>query len=119
MDLFDAARGRTLREEAIQRVEEHAPDDVKTVLLDSARAIARTEAFFTTDAIRGAYLRRGGPPMREPRVLGAVMRRLVQEGVCVPTQQWVPSAWAMNHRRPLRVWRSLLVSARAGETSDT
>lgn len=109
LDLFDAARGRALREDAIQQVEAHAPDAVKALLVQSGRIAAQAWDHFTTDDIRREYMRLGGPPIREPRVLGAVMRMLVLEGVCAPTEQWTPSAWAANHRRPLRVWRSLCV----------
>lgn len=42
---------------------------------------------------------------REPRALGAVMRRARAQGLCHPTEHYVLSKRAACHSRPVRVWR--------------
>lgn len=44
----------------------------------------------------------------EPRALGALMREAARAGDIEATDAWALSERVACHRRPLRVWRSLL-----------
>lgn len=44
---------------------------------------------------------------REPRAMGAVLRRLQRFGYLKPLKKWQPSTRACCHGRPVRVWRVL------------
>jgi hypothetical protein len=50
-----------------------------------------------------AMSRPAGTP-REPRAMGALMRRLQKAGVIYPLNKWVPSSRSACHSRPVRVW---------------
>lgn len=41
---------------------------------------------------------------REPRAMGALMRRLHRTGYLKPLKKWQPSTRACCHGRPVRVW---------------
>lgn len=87
----------------------------------AADAIAKAEAGAARawlDAARAAILRLGGemadfttddiwplvPPTREPRAMGAVIRRLSEDGLIEPCG-FRKSNSRVNHRRPVTVWR--------------
>lgn len=106
--VLDAALGEDLREEAIARADEHADEAVKAELLRIGRELARTRARFTTDPIHYLFETVGGGHMREPRMLGPIMRELQGEGVIVATDERVQSKWPPNHRRWIMVWKSLI-----------
>ncbi len=56
----------------------------------------------STDDIWGAVISAGIP--KEPRAMGALMRRLQKAGVIYPLNKWVPSVRYACHSRPVRVW---------------
>lgn len=104
---FDARAGEALREKSIKQVDEHADEEVKASLLRIGRSLAYARDKFTTDAVRYVYEKNeGNPPIREPRVLGPIMRKLEGEGLIVPLDEWKLSEWEKNHRRPIRIWAS-------------
>ena len=114
--IFDPVQGEILRERAIRQVDKNADADAKAELLKIGRYVAGQRSLFTTDAIRYIYEKQGTTTMREPRLLGAIMRQLHKEGVCEPTATIHQSTWAKNHRRPLRVWKSLISDKKANLT---
>lgn len=87
------------RDEAIARVEEHAPPDWMQQARSAVLAIAEARASFTTDDVWQLV---GAPP--EPRAMGAVMQRLSKEGKIRATSAWRQSVRAECHARPVRVW---------------
>jgi len=103
-DLMDLIA--TSRDEAIDRVEEHANSEWKEVAYVTAIEVARTRRFFTSEDVWDALS--GDASTHEPRAMGAVMRRLRKENVVEPTDQFITSTSPLGHGRPSRVWRSLL-----------
>jgi hypothetical protein len=92
------------KREAIERVERNASPD----FLDFARTIALRIAAaqpngFTTDAI-WEVLDASGVKPPEPRALGAVMKRLADEGLIRKTGEYVDSTRAVCHGRLLAIW---------------
>lgn len=86
------------RNEAIDRVRQHAPADWMADAASCARALAVTQPTFSTDDVWQII---GQPP--EPRAMGAVMKNL--RGWIEPTGEYVPSIRPKCHARPVRVWR--------------
>ena len=70
--------------------------------------VARQKPTFFTDDIERVRQAKDGPSTHENRALGPLMKRAHKDLICEPTDQWVPSSQAGNHRRPMRVWRSLI-----------
>lgn len=99
----DAEIGAALREAGIDQVE-MANLEWVDVALYQARQVAKETRFFTSDAI---WSRVGRHP-NEPRAMGAVMRALRREGIAEPTATVLPSLRPQCHRRPVRIWRSLV-----------
>lgn len=102
--LFDAAAARARRDEALARVDAHAPADWKAraqaVLVDVAR---RQPELIATDLWKA-----GLDAPHEPRALGAVLQRAVREGILAPTGRVAQTDRTKAHARPCAVWRSLL-----------
>jgi len=105
--LFDPGLGQQLREQAIARVDEHAPPDWRLEALRAVYDLCRTRSEFTTDAVWGLLDRRGVAPPPEPRAIGAIMRAATRRGWCEATDHTRKSVRAECHRRPVQVWRHL------------
>lgn len=99
-DLFSAPAAEAAKEEAIDRVEEAAPDDWLDTAAEAIRARVDQGATFTTDD-----LWRELPKPPEPRAMGAAIRAAVREGLIRKTGRYLPSERAICHGRPIPEWR--------------
>lgn len=106
--LFDISSAEIARDEALDRVEKGASEDVKAAVLEAVEHCARLQVYFTTDDVWQRIVNTDGPFPSEKRVMGAVMRSAVRAGLCEPTEKFELSKRAACHRRPVRVWRSLI-----------
>lgn len=98
--------GAVARDEAIERVEEHAKSSWIAEATRSVMDLARKGREFTTDDVWKA-LRSTGVTTPEPRAMGAVMRRLAKSGVIRNTRRTVESDRPECHRRPVTVWEPI------------
>lgn len=108
---FDWERSRDAAEEAMGRVDNGADPDFKLEAYTVVHYLALTVHEFTTDRVWWELQRRGATDPREPRALGPIMRR-------AQTLEWIADTGRMHltmqvsaHRRPKRVWRSVLIGA--------
>jgi len=95
------------RDDALERVEKNANEEWKARAYKVVRRLAYTQLFITTDdvwALLAGYEER----THEPRAMGAVMRRASRDLLIAPTDSIVNSSSVVNHKRALRVWRSLV-----------
>ena len=101
---FDVDRSEAARESAIAQVDAAAPDDWKAAAWKTVFSLATRMDKFTTDDVWRAlcYV----PP--EPRAMGAIMKRAAKKGIIEATGDFIQSVRVACHRRPLRVWRSLI-----------
>lgn len=95
--------GRIARDLSIDSVEANNALAAQ-VLFDIAVHTARQRESFTSDDVWSA----ANIKVREPRVMGAVMRRLHSEGFAEPMAFQIQGYRPVNHARPQRVWRSLV-----------
>ena len=103
--LFDLAKERRDREEAIARVNRNAAPDWADEFYEAVRTVARSRKEFTTRDVRTLYdLAPDAPQTHEPRAIGAVMRRAQREGLIVKTERFEDTG---THCAPQRVWRSM------------
>jgi hypothetical protein len=100
--LFDAEQAR---DEAIARVEAHAPEGWVQRARDTVTLIAIARFDFTTDHVWDA-LGEDRPP--EPRALGAVMKAMARDGHIRATGEYRKSTRVDCHARPVAVWRVVL-----------
>ena len=107
--LFDNLPTATAaKNDAIKRVWSNAEDDWRTTALAELKAVCLARDEFTTDELD--ELRKTA---REPRALGGLMKEGEKRGWCIPTDRYQSSTSARNHRRAIRVWRSLLFRGQA------
>jgi hypothetical protein len=95
--------GIELRDSAIDAVERANTEWIERAY-QAVRTLATKNAIFTSDDVWVAV---EGEP-REPRAMGAAMRRAALDGIIVATDRTVLSLRPNCHRRPIRVWRSLV-----------
>lgn len=96
--------GSQLREEAIKQVEENA-DALWVLQAESVvEFLAERRRYFTTDDVWDLLIE----SPREPRAMGAVMRRAQADGLITPTDKWQMTRRASSHSRPIRIWKSEL-----------
>lgn len=105
---YDWTKAAAARDEALQRVDEHADQDWKREARDAVLHAAAHRAEFTSDYIWWLLQQRGVMPPHEPRALGAIMRAAAREGLIQRSDRVVESVRVANHRRPVAVWRSLV-----------
>lgn len=104
------------RDEAIARVENNANQDWLDAFRRALERVARGRLHFNTDPVWEEFEREyPQPKQHEPRAAGAVVVKAMRDGVISPTDMF----WASNrkscHKRPLRVYRSLIFD---GELDD-
>lgn len=92
---------------ALERVEAHADAEWKQAALEAVRLCARQMPEFTTDQI-WKVLDRTDYGTHEPRAMGAIMRQAVGLGWVKPTNQYRTSDRPECHKRPVKVWDSML-----------
>jgi hypothetical protein len=80
--------------------------------LADLRALCEQQTELTSDDI---WARLRMPP-RESRLLGALMAAGRRARLVEPTETHRPSERGLNHRRPVRVWRSLLAGQQRLDT---
>jgi hypothetical protein len=104
----DRAEANQVRDEAIQRSYDAAHERWKQTMDEVIYAVARLRTEFTTDDVWDYFERTEVVVPKETRSLGRAMQRAHLEGWIVPTDRVVNSDRPRCHRRPVRVWRSLL-----------
>jgi len=104
--VFDAEASATARDAAIEQVKEAADMAWKVEAFAAVDYVSRLKDEFTTDAVWWKLAQRGIGFPREPRAMGAIMRKAVLAGLCEPTDQTRKSVRVDCHRRPLQVWKS-------------
>ena len=97
-----------ITEEAIDRVERNADEEWKRAAHLAVAAAAQRREQFTTDLVVEIMAERGNVSTHEPRAMGAVMRRAARLGVVAATDVYEQSRNPEAHKRPKRVWRSLV-----------
>lgn len=108
-NLFDAKASAEARDESIEKADRAARHDWAKAAEDAVRKLARRRAEFTTDDVWKLLEAYTGPTTHEPRALGAVMRRASGDGLIKATDRTALSTRVACHRRPVRVWRSLIL----------
>ena len=103
--LFDSDRAEDERDAGIATAEQGASDRWLAQALAAVRVIAARGEPFSTDDV-WALLATMGAAVREPRAMGAVMRRARQLGICEPTGGFEKSVRPEHHRGPVRIWVS-------------
>ena len=100
-------QGALLRELGID-ASEFGNDEWVDLAEQVVYAVCKKSSQFTTDRV-WFYLEDAGRAfVREPRALGAAMRRAAKSGWCAATDRSVKSVRSVCHRRDLRVWKSLI-----------
>jgi hypothetical protein len=103
----DAQAGRQLRDEAIQRVDEHAAPAWKDVAYAAVAHLSSVLPEFTTDEVWYAIANSDDVTTHELRAMGAVMRRAQRAGLIEPTDRYMASTRAVCHSAPKRIWRAV------------
>jgi len=96
-------------EEALALVEQGADKEVWKKAMSLMEEICKAHQEFTTD-ILWERLDGLGIVVREPRVVGAIVRAAESKGWCKPTGKYTCTTRPVAHRRPVRLWRSLLLA---------
>lgn len=94
--------GRAAANEAVARVAKGQPTWLDNSIITSTRWIASKPSGYT---FTSNMLRRELDDTREPRVMGALMKRLQRGGLIEPTDIYRASSERINHNRMMRVWR--------------
>lgn len=95
--------------DAIDRAYVAANPEWKRLVYGVLKALAQKQATVTTDQLWDALDEMGAiPEQREPRALGGVVRCLVRDGVLAPSLEYKLCARPSMHKRPIRVWKSLV-----------
>lgn len=97
-----------LKQEGMARAHRAADPEWQRFMLRALKQVASRQKFFCTDDIERIRHSYDGPTTHENRALGPLMLSAKKDGLIAPTDRWVMSIQPFNHRRPVRVWRSLI-----------
>jgi hypothetical protein len=111
--LFDALAATKARDKALEQVERNADPLWKRNAWSVLLMFARTGDTFTTDDVWEYMNKHGMETPHEPRAMGAVMVKACRRKIIEPTDRYVKSQRPECHRRPIRVWQGVTVSADA------
>lgn len=106
---FDASKGATARDQAIEAIDEATSEEWKRKALEAVRIVAAQRAEFTTDPVWYVLEKQMNVPApKDPRAMGPLMRKATTLNICATTDRTVKSVRAECHRRPITVYRSLI-----------
>lgn len=94
--------------EAIKRAERNAEQDWFLTAERCLRIVARQKQCFTSDDVWD-QLRDFNVQTKDNRAMGAIFRNAYRDHLIVPVNQWKESRRRVAHRRPVRLWKSLLM----------
>ena len=97
-------------EDAINRARRGANPDWLAAAHRGIKVLAHRRQYLTSDDL-WIWLRELEIPIAEPRAMGSVMKKASRDALIAPTSQFMPSARPACHRRPQRIWRSLIYEA--------
>jgi hypothetical protein len=97
-----------LRDEAIKRGWQNAAEKFRDLSLQAIIVLSETEDEFTTDDVWEYFGENNVGLTHDGRALGGAMKRAEGLGLIAPTDRFVSSERAACHRRPVRVWVSLV-----------
>ena len=104
--LFDALTGAQLRDDAIERVAEHAAPGFLDLAVLAIERVARARPRFIVDAV---WQELGDAvSTHEKRAMGAAMQQGRRLGFIDPTDDFAPSDQPQCHANPRRIWASRL-----------
>jgi hypothetical protein len=113
--LVDKARAiasRAAADAAIAEADANANPDWRAAVAAVIVALAAERETFTTDDVwRFLDADHAEAITHEPRALGALMLAAARDGVIATLDDWRPSDRIVNHGRPVRVWRSLIIES--------
>jgi len=107
---LDPVEGHRRTEKGIAQSRDHSPDDWRDSMCLALHSLARRRQFITSDDLWddvGTEAMEGA----NPSALGSVFRSVAKDGAILLTTAKQESQRAPTHRRPLRVWRSLVYEA--------
>lgn len=110
--LFDAVASRTARDDGMRRGDDHADEQWRADADDAIRRTAQAFPDLTTDEVQ-RYGRL--PDTRDNRALGQRMKSAAKAGLIVATDRYRQTDKVVAHRRPKRVWKSLIYSTNTKE----
>jgi len=105
MNVLNTQLGDELKEQGIAAVDANASAAWKKLALDAVQSLAVNRDKFTSDDVWEVL---GNSTPLEPRALGPIMRRAAAAEWIEPTADFIMSSKFTNHRRPIRVWKSLV-----------
>ena len=95
-----------IRDEAIERANDHANQEWKSLARSAVVFLAETGRPFTTDDVWDLL---DALPVKthEPRALGAIMQKAAKDGLIRSSGPYVKSRRPECHRRPVAVWEAV------------
>jgi hypothetical protein len=116
--VLDAARAAQLSDAGCQQSGDRAADDWKMDMVRGIYVIARRQPLLTSDDL-WAELGAAAVQRCNPSALGGVFRSAARDGLIRLTGDRLESRRPAHHRRPLRVWQSLIFRDGTKQIADT
>jgi hypothetical protein len=101
--------GHDGKRDGMSRAEQHSDPHWWQCMLECGKEVAERKPYFITDdVVLLCRQRHPNASTHEQRALGPLMSQMCRLGYCERTQDWVESMQPQCHRRPMRVWFSLI-----------
>ncbi len=98
---------KVARDAAIAAAEDSCNPDWLEAAQRGIKVLAHRRQFLTSDDL-WIWLQDLKIPVKEPRAMGSVMASARRDALIEPTREFMESCRPACHRRPQRVWKSLI-----------
>ena len=105
---FNAEAGELARDEAIENVANSNAEWIEQALCVIREIACKRNTCFSTDMVWLRLDDKGIDPPGEARAMGAAMRMAAGRKWIRPTDMTIKSSRASCHRRPVRLWETIL-----------
>ena len=103
------SNGEEGKREGMERAKRSADPHWWQCMMEAAKAVAERKPFlFTDDIVAFCQEHHPNASTHEYRAIGPLMTTAAKLGYFQRTQDWVESTQKQCHRRPMRVWYSLI-----------
>jgi hypothetical protein len=108
IDLFNLDVSRAVRDASMDLIEGNTSKAWRDAMMGLTEEVAKIREYFTSDHVFYLASKRKMPFIHDRRAFGPIIKAAQRDGICQPTERFIPCRRKTRHAAPLRVWRSLI-----------
>ena len=107
-DLFNLGASRAERDASMDAIEGSTSKAWRDAMMGLITDVAKIRKLFTSDHVFYLADKRDMPFIHDRRAFRPIIKAAQRDGICRPTDHFIPCRRTSRHAAPLRVWQSLI-----------